>query len=221
VDRKDKGYSVALAPDVLCYKGAHLQLAMVACVLGCFYSYLLIPHTVVRGDTDYVQYAELFQPGKWRGNAERFSTLVYLGIAHPYKQHAFGHALFDLLVRITLPCITIMSTSLPLFQVVAVAVVGILHFVASVVWLPYVNKGFCAFEQGMRLMTLCAMLCGILTVINDGAHKILATALLCLSITCVAMWTVYRMCHHGPKVRPDESPIVCRLDDEVPDETIK
>merc|ERR1712048_574006 len=103
------------------------------CALGCLCSLLLVPHTVVCGVPDYVNYSLLFSPRTWRPNAERYVTLQYTGAAHPYKQHAFCHALLDLAVRITLPAITTLSTAYPLFQVVAIALVGLAHLVASVI----------------------------------------------------------------------------------------
>lgn len=205
------GYTLAMAPDVPCWRDHHLALAVFSIFLGALYFYLLIPHALVGGNTNHVQYNALFQPRSWPFNAFRYTTLVYKGFAHPYKQHAFAHSVLDLCVRITLPFLVVIFNAVPVLQVTLLTLVGIVHFLAPIIWLPYVDPGFNSLVQGMRFVTLLAMCCGTITVVDGGKYKTLATSLLLSSISMAMLGTIYRMCAGKVKVSPDESLIYCKL----------
>jgi hypothetical protein len=202
--------TLAAAPDVNCFEGNHLVLALFVAPTVFLYLFLLAPHAVVSGDTDYVLYTKLFKPNIWRLNAERYATLTYKGFVHPHKQHAFAHALIDLAVKIIVPCLSIWTTRYPLFQMVTLTVVVAAHFAISTVWLHFVDKRTSSFVQGTRLLTFLAMASGIVTVISEGSHAEVATYLLLISCVLVIPGTMVTICwkNASPTAYIDDSPML-------------
>eukprot|EP00928_Gymnodinium_smaydae_P089170 TRINITY_DN73171_c0_g1_i1.p1 TRINITY_DN73171_c0_g1~~TRINITY_DN73171_c0_g1_i1.p1 ORF type:complete len:842 (-),score=48.19 TRINITY_DN73171_c0_g1_i1:336-2777(-) len=193
VRRPDGKKTLATAPNVVCYEDAHLTLCMVT--LGCVfpYFYMLVPHAVVAGNCEFVQYSNIFRPWTWTERASAYATLVYKGYCHPYQQNFFRNSVADLIVKISLAGIAILTTSLPMFQMVALTMVGTVHFILSITWLPYVDGGHCALVQGLRLLTMCAMWCGVLTTIDQGKYKALASQLLFVSLVVILPCTLLYM----------------------------
>jgi len=188
---RPEGFVVTAAPEVRCLEGVHLALVIVVLPIGLLYSVLLIPHAVVQGDTNFVVYTELFKPRVWQESAERYSTLIFQGLVHPYKQHAFWHPLADLCVKISIPCISILTNQMPITQMIILSAIVGAHFVMSVIWLQFIDRSISALVQGIRLLTLCAMIGALLTVASDDKSK--ATSFLVMSSCLVSVGTTARI----------------------------
>jgi hypothetical protein len=194
--------TVAIAPELACYTGSHLMLVIVAVPVVLIYSLLLMPHFVVNGDTNYVDYGSLhlINPRNWQFRTERFATTIYTDFIHPCKQFAFRNAVADLAVKITMPCAEILLTRWPLTKMLLLTVIVIIHFTFSILFRPYVNWTTSAFVRLGRGITVLGMMCGMLTVIGKDARQVAHVvffSMLCLvvpAIVIVIVWNRKELC---------------------------
>merc|ERR1711972_1270420 len=89
---------------------------------------------------------------------------MHSGVCHPDKDSVFLTSLFELAAKILLPVIVIETTSKPMFQTIAVAVVGLVLYIQCLYYPPLVDERWNVVVQGSKLFTFLAMLCGVLTV---------------------------------------------------------
>ena len=81
-------------------------------------------------------------------------------------------------------------------------------------WPPFVDRGYCYFIQGMRLLTFLSQLCGIVTVIDDARHKDKASYLLIISFSLVVAVTIFRMVYSGGKDEDDADLTCVNVEDD-------
>lgn len=156
---------LAVAPQVPCYEGLHLWLAWAIRVLAPFYFLALIPYAVVEGDVNYMKWRKFFFPKSyWAASALRKATVVSLGPLHPNPDTTFRTLLGDLTAKASLPVIEALFTHMPRLQMLLITAVGLAMYVSSLCWPAKMDRMFCCLVQNTRLFTLCAMLCGCLTV---------------------------------------------------------
>merc|ERR1711937_412761 len=103
--------------------------------------------------------SEMFNPRVWVDQAKRKATVMYLGSLHPKAASVVYTKLVELFIKVSLPCIMILTTHSPIFQTCAVSACGFLSLVNSLLNPPLVNVGWCVFEQGLQLFTFMCMCC--------------------------------------------------------------
>mmetsp|Transcript_118011 Transcript_118011/g.380908 ORF Transcript_118011/g.380908 Transcript_118011/m.380908 type:complete len:533 (-) Transcript_118011:40-1638(-) len=156
---------LAEAPQVVCYEGAHLTLTVLLCIVTPIYFLALMPYAVVEGDMKYMKWRKLFFPGSyWRASAARKATVLDLGPLHPNPDTVFNNLLLEFTAKALLPVIEVQTTSAPAVQMALITFVGATLYMASIFFPPKVDRMFCCVVRGLRLFTLCTMLCGCLTV---------------------------------------------------------
>jgi hypothetical protein len=138
-------------------------------VLYGSYLILIIPFAFVAGDSHYMTREEVFAgPRQWGQQARRKATVQYLGALHPKAASIIYTKLVELVTKVALPVIVILSTHIPLAQTCMVASFGLLGFVTSILHPPIVEVAWCIIEQGLQLFTFLCMSCGVLTVVFPG-----------------------------------------------------
>jgi WD40 repeat protein len=184
---------LSIAPRIVCYNGFHRKLEYVLVVLASLFFVALIPHATVSGDVDYVQRSSFcsLQPWNlWKENSIRRATLIDLGPVHP--DHVFSTGFVQLLSKIALPCISILTTSRPILQTASIACIGALLFIHSLLLPPLVDPTSCAIMQGAHLFTFLAMAIGFATVFLPD-YKHLSTFMLIFSALFVCTFILCRM----------------------------
>jgi len=180
---------LADAPNVKCFMGPHLTVFFALVVLVPLYLFSLVPYAVCAGDVSYVEHGTLFNLKSWNANAQRKATVVDLGIVHPISDNVFITQVVVLVAKILLPCFAVLTSATPLLQMLLMTSVAAIMFIVSVVWPPLVSETWCAIVIGSKLMTLCTMLCGCLTVVVGkespySVYALLASIVFVLILTC-------------------------------------
>jgi len=169
---------LAVAPQVRCHEGLHLRLTWAVLVLVPAYFLVLVPYAAVEGDIKYMKWGKLFIPqAYWAEAARRKATVVNLGPLHPNPGVIFRTLSLDLTAKALLPVIETETTRTPMLQMLLITAVGVGMYASSLCFPPRMDRMFVGLVQDTRLFTLCAMLCGCLTVVLEEGSVVPVVAL--------------------------------------------
>lgn len=177
VHPEDGEAHLAWASTIKCGEGPQLTIQIILFFLLPCYFVVLVPFAACSGDAAYVPRSTLYdykfweKDNMWRKASMRKATDVHLGLLHPVPQQAFSRSTVELMAKIFLPIVTTLTTYRPIFQMATVSAVGILLYVQSLVFKPYLEHKFLVLVQDLRLCTMCSMLCGLMTtIVNHFGH---------------------------------------------------
>jgi len=173
-------------PYVICFESAHWKLVGAFGMIVPLYFALLLPYAIVEGDSQFVLKAHLFRPEKWRSHGITKATMVYQGPMHPRTQSIFAGRVVELLAKIALPVIVILTTSQPLLQTGGVCACGLSVFVVSLWYPPIVDPFMNSFIVGTQLFTMLCMFVGIVTVVSPVGKKFSVVLLLASLVVSLA-----------------------------------
>jgi len=164
------------APRIRCFEGIHKVIAILIFAITPLYFAFLLPFVGVEGNAQYMKWKKLFFPlSYWAQSAHRKATVQDLGPLHPNPDTIFKTLMIDLVAKVLLPIIETELTSRAILQQILICTVGLLVYVTSFLFPPKADRKFCCVVQGLRLFTLCAMLCGMATVLlKEGSMVPLA-----------------------------------------------
>lgn len=165
-------------PHMQCYGTEHVKLLGAFAILVPLYFSALLPYAVVSGDSKFMLYKDLWQPSQWRKNGITKATLLYQGPMHPNPDSIFGSRIVELLAKIALPVIVILTTQKPLVQTSLIFIVGISVFLGNILLPPMVDQVMTAIVQGMQLFTVLCMACGVFTVASHKGKELTAVLLI-------------------------------------------
>merc|ERR1712113_32939 len=120
---------------------------------------------------------ELFDTEKWFDNSKRKATALNLGMRHPNPGQIYYHLLVELASKFLLPVISFVVTQ-PLLQMTLSSALMLALYIEAVTKPAYIDRMFCAGVEGCRLVSLCAMLCGLTTVIINDEDSYIPLVLL-------------------------------------------
>lgn len=172
------------APDVMCYKGAHLSTMLGLFLIVPIYLILLTPYAVCAGDAHYVPRAALYDfqiwkdDNAWRKAAQRSASDLHLAFLHLTPDKVFRTNLLELMAKIFLPVMTTLCAEWPLEQMIIVFIIGLVMWLNSLLHPPYVERKFTILVQQLKLFTACTMGCGVLTVYLDNPKSSLPLLIL-------------------------------------------
>jgi len=188
--------------SVRCLEGQHLTMCVIMIFMLPVYIFTLLPFAAVGGDIQYVPRSTLFdgprlwkRDSNWRAAAHRAATDLHMGILHPNPDYVFNTMCVELMAKISLPFITTLNVDNPLNELVCVSLVGLIGFMHSMRYPPYVEQKIVLLVQHLKLLILCCMLCGLFTVVLNDRTSFLSLIPLVLSFSVVLahmVWRVYR-----------------------------
>lgn len=176
--------------EILCYESEHFILVCTLIVLLPCYFYLLVPHAAVSGDVKYVKRSNLCSFQYIRSSTVRKACLYDQGPVHPIHEYVFTTKVLQLISKSALPCISVLTTSKPLLQMVGICCIGAIMFINTLLHPPLVHKTWNAVVQGSHLFTFCATICGVITVILPRDRT--STIGLIMSALCVSAFIYCR-----------------------------
>jgi len=185
---------------VQCYTGRHLHLVLLMIAVVPTYIVFLVPYAVCAGDAQYINWQAVWDfkvwrhDNKWRLAAKRKATDMHLGFLGPTPAQAFMNLSMELMSKILLPCITTLTTHSPLLQMTTVSIIGGILWWMSVAKAPYVERKFCVLVQDLKLLTFCAMVCGMFTVYMNNPESFLTIYILIVCTGAVAISLTIKFC---------------------------
>eukprot|EP00928_Gymnodinium_smaydae_P031531 TRINITY_DN23115_c0_g1_i2.p1 TRINITY_DN23115_c0_g1~~TRINITY_DN23115_c0_g1_i2.p1 ORF type:complete len:253 (-),score=63.35 TRINITY_DN23115_c0_g1_i2:39-797(-) len=174
-------------------------------VLCPLFFVVILPFAAVDGDATYMPRTKLFRleggSKPWKAASVRKATVLNTGPLHANPDNVFLTLVVEVLAKSALPVIVILTTSMPRVQMTLVSSIGFIMFGVSVLYLPTVSMKACYFIQGLRLYTLCTMICGLVTVCLDRG-SLIPLAFLGVCTLVVPLGTALRI-RNADMVPPD------------------
>jgi len=199
---RDGSKYLQLAPQVECYAGSHLTMAVMLIIATPIYFLVLIPYALVEGNMKYMKWRKLFFPRtRWYEAAVRKATVLNLGPLHPNPDTVFINLLLEYAAKALLPVIEVQTTMMPAVQMALVTTIGATLYLASIFFPPKTDRMYCCIVRDLRLFTLCTMLCGCLTVALE-THSIVPVCILGLCAILVPAHTILSI--RNMPLRPPE-----------------
>merc|ERR1712048_560355 len=168
-------------PNIHCYEATHWKLVGIFVVIVPIYFAALVPYAVVNGDSQFMPRASLLSPSSWRRSAVRKATLEYQGPMHPEADYILINRVAELLMKISLPVIVILTSAAPLLQTALIAIVGLIVYLVSEWCRPLVDPVTNSCIQGTELFTFLCMATGMFSVILPESKQF-TTGLLIASV---------------------------------------
>eukprot|EP00929_Paragymnodinium_shiwhaense_P059658 TRINITY_DN29869_c0_g3_i1.p1 TRINITY_DN29869_c0_g3~~TRINITY_DN29869_c0_g3_i1.p1 ORF type:complete len:1053 (+),score=216.57 TRINITY_DN29869_c0_g3_i1:87-3245(+) len=194
------------APSVQCYRTRHLDLVLTLLVVVPLYFFLLVPYAACAGDAHYVPRSTLYdwkiwrEENMWRRASRRKATEMNLGILHPTPEYTFVTLIWELMAKTLLPVITILSTRMPRLQMICVTSIGAVSLMLCVLYPPFLSGRYLALVRSLKFFTLCAMVCGLMTVFLDK-HSIYPLIFLGVTSCLVFGGTLHQVWTCVPRTR--------------------
>lgn len=163
---------LASAPTLRCYQGRVLYVVVLFTGLVPIYFWMLVPYAVIAGDCSYMSAKKMCMRQWWVLSAQRKATVLNLGFLHPCPDYIFQTLFVELLAKAALPVIVIETTSHPRLQMGLVTSVGAIMYLLALMYPAKANIKFNYAVLALKCFTLCAMICGCLTLVFEENSNI-------------------------------------------------
>jgi len=192
VNGTDGQYVLFGAPSVVCMEGGHRSLVFALIILMPIYMIGLMPYALVAGDATYVQQIELFSLEAWDHNAFRKATALHQGPWHPNPDHVSMVLGTELMGKAILPLVTVLTETRPILQMVLNTMVGAALCLTAFAFPMGCHYVYSLVRQGLRLLILCAMICGLVASFVNDVDNHWPELLLGVSVVFVLLLTFVR-----------------------------
>jgi hypothetical protein len=189
------GSHLAYTEDVECLTGNHLWFTVVLCPVILAFTFVLIPHALVRGDCDYVPRDTLYDVkvwksgNMWRQATQRASTTIHMGGLHLHPQKVFENTVGETFAKMALPFIS-NCTDVRL-QMMLMSIVMFFVYQQTVRYPLYIEEKLASLHQHLKGLTFLAMVCAALTVFIDDQESYFSFVLIVAVTISVSVHFLY------------------------------
>eukprot|EP00746_Dinoflagellata_sp_MGD_P025743 gnl/MRDRNA2_/MRDRNA2_160623_c0_seq1.p1 gnl/MRDRNA2_/MRDRNA2_160623_c0~~gnl/MRDRNA2_/MRDRNA2_160623_c0_seq1.p1 ORF type:complete len:506 (+),score=61.72 gnl/MRDRNA2_/MRDRNA2_160623_c0_seq1:184-1518(+) len=158
------------ALDVTCFEGEHLFFEICLFAVGPLFIISLLPYAVVRGQVQYVQQHELYQPKLWVKNATRRGSSVDRDFLTYRSQNIFVTEVVDFTYKVLIPCVTVL-TSHSIWQQILLTAISGFFFILSFTRQAFVDPRMNAFRRINKAVVFAAFGGGLLSTYRNDTES--------------------------------------------------
>eukprot|EP00929_Paragymnodinium_shiwhaense_P097948 TRINITY_DN5950_c0_g1_i2.p1 TRINITY_DN5950_c0_g1~~TRINITY_DN5950_c0_g1_i2.p1 ORF type:complete len:693 (-),score=128.83 TRINITY_DN5950_c0_g1_i2:389-2467(-) len=184
-------------PSLVCYEGWHLALVGISAVLLPLFCFLVIPYSVVKGQSEVVAWEDLLEPSQWYRNCEQVCDMVDMGPMQVSAHTYFWFKLLEVLARIAVPGIAMLTERRPYLQGSLMTLLHLLIVLQALRRRIYVTGSTSALSLGSKTIGLLAASSALLSAVlsdEQGQQSWVPVALwygglLAIMITVVVVYS--------------------------------